>query len=119
MSNAMLPQPRTTGYNYSNEQGRFLFDANRNISLDPNVTDYSMKEMADFDAYKNSMGPDYMGYAKMGLGAIDAGLGIASYFDNRKVNKKKMEVMDQNMKHASMARADRTSFLQGTKSAFA
>ena len=60
-----------------------------------------------------------MDWAKMGIGGINSIMGALGTFDTMKTNSLQRDAMQQNMKHAKMARADRTAFLGNTASAFA
>jgi len=62
---------------------------------------------------------DWGGAANVGLGALSAGMGISSFFDNKKMNSKIMDVADNNIRLANEARQDRVDFKKNTKSAFA
>lgn len=59
---------------------------------------------------------DYGQLATAGLGAAT---GVASYFDNKALNQKKMEGLDTNIQIAKAEQAHRKDFRGSTKSAFA
>jgi len=62
---------------------------------------------------------DWGGAANLGMAGLNTAMNIGSYFDRKDFNKTAMKEINQNMKHAKMARQDRTDFLSGAKSAFA
>ena len=82
----------------------------------------SMSEYADYAKAQKSMSDmgtsfaEYAGAASAGLGAIT---GVASYFDNKKMNSKRMDAMDTNIAIAKEEQAHRKDFRGSTKSAFA
>jgi hypothetical protein len=82
--------------------------------------DYGMDGNYGFDEYGNpiSLTPTLDKF-KMGVGGVNSIMGVLGTLDAMKTNKKNRAAIDQNMKHAAMARTDRTDFLNGTKSAFA
>lgn len=59
---------------------------------------------------------DYASAASSGLGALT---GVASYFDNKKMQKKQMAALDTNIAIAKEEQAHRRDFRSNTKSAFA
>jgi len=59
---------------------------------------------------------EYAGGIASGLGALT---GVASYFDNKEMNKKRMDAMDTNIGIARAEQAHRADFRNSTKSAFA
>ena len=90
------------------------------------LPDISQKQLSDFQeakAYQSIIDKnnefDWKGATNVGLGAANTLMNIGSYFDNKKMNEKRMDALNQNMDLAKQARKDRTNFLSGTKSAFA
>ena len=87
------------------------------------VSQFNEMEQAQLDNLDAQTGlresAKYGNYANMGANLLGAGFGVASYFDNKKINKQKSKALDQNMRIAQQNRNDRTNFLEGTKSAFA
>ena len=82
-----------------------------------NTTDYSAFDTDQIGA--NSMfDMPGMDIAKMGIGGINSIAGLIGAFDTMKTNKIARAGMEQNQRHAKMARDDRTAFLGDTKSAF-
>ena len=89
------------GYdNYGGEAGNWGFDPMGNL-------------------IKDTQKLGTMDWAKMGIGGINSIAGLIGTFDTTKTNKVVRAGMEQNQRHAKMARDDRTAFLGGTKSSFA
>jgi hypothetical protein len=84
---------------------------------------FELDEDYGFDLYGNPIGDlgvtPMLDKFKMGVGGVNSIMGVLGTLDAMKNNKLRRRGMEQNQKHAAMARQDRTDFLQGTKSAFA
>jgi len=76
----------------------------------------ALKYKAEADNLNATPWADYASAASAGLGALT---GVASYFDNKDMNKKRMEAMDVNIGIAREEQAHRRDFRNSTKSAFA
>ncbi len=100
-----------------------------NYGYTPNQAEYDgMMADGTFDATMQGMQQNQIGSMfdmptmdafKMGIGGINSVAGLLGTIDSMKTNKLQRKGYEQNMKHAAMARDDRTNFLGGTASAFA
>ena len=115
--------PVTSSYNPTNagyiaDPGINSYNpTNAGYIADPSAATTSAFQMSGTQGPQT--GTPMMDKFKMGIGGVNALMGILGTFDAMKTNKLQRKGMEQNQKHARMARADRTSFLTNTHSAFA
>jgi hypothetical protein len=85
-----------------------------------NLDAYTQSQINANNAYADKLNAtpwaDYLSAGASGVGAL---MGVASYFDNKKMNDKRMDAMDTNIKIAKEEQQHRRDFRNNTKSAFA
>ena len=107
-SASVLPQRGTElGNSYYNQSGYM------------DSLGYGADELGGVDGINSMFDMPGMDMAKIGIGGINSIAGLIGAFDTMKTNKIARAGMEQNQKHARMARDDRTNFLSSTRSAFA
>jgi len=94
-----------------------VFNAEKALAAGMSPTQISDTQKGNY--YQDQMGTSLTDYASAGAAGLGAITGVASYFDNRKMQKKQMKALDTNIKIAKEEQAHRRDFRSGTKSAFA
>ena len=92
----------TAGFNPNLLDHGYVLDATGNIDM----TDQFNIDKLGVSTNKG-IGLSGMDKAKLGLGVASFGLGLANYFDNKKLIGKQMDIMDANRKLAEDQYADR------------
>ena len=116
--NGAMGDMATSGmYNGTNIYTDGVFDQQKALSAGMSPTQISDMQKGAYA--QDQMGTSFSEYASAGAAGLGAVTGIASYFDNKDMNKKRMEAMDTNIAIAKEEQQHRRDFRSGTKSAFA
>ncbi len=106
-SASVLPQRGTElGNSYYNQSGYM------------DSLGYGADELGGVDGINSMFDMPGMDMAKIGIGGINSIAGLLGTIDTMKTNKIARTGMEQNQKHAGMARDDRTNFLSKTEASF-
>ncbi len=124
-------QPTYGPTNQYDEYGNYIgntVDVNQNLA--PGMENTMQQDTMDFSGLmpdssagygQNQGGNTGMSGKDMfgvGFGAMNAGLGLANYFENKKFNKSRIKGIDENIKASKEQRQQRRDFRSNTKNAF-